>query len=160
MLPHPRARVNDETHKARDAGTDVRAICVINPGNPTGQCLSSENIGEIIRFAHRNRLVILADEVYQTNVYDSKLPFTSFKKVLMELGLEDVELFSFHSVSKGVVGECGRRGGYFECQGVDQGVMFVCGDVILNPILLLGICCTNLHLSLCVRRSVAKCLWT
>ena len=30
---------------------------------------------------------------------------------------EDVELISFNSVSKGMVGECGRRGGYFECTG-------------------------------------------
>ena len=26
----------------------------------------------------------------------------------------DVELFSYHSVSKGFLGECGRRGGYME----------------------------------------------
>ncbi len=29
----------------------------------------------------------------------------------------NVELISFNSVSKGMVGECGRRGGYFECTG-------------------------------------------
>ena len=26
----------------------------------------------------------------------------------------DVELFSYHSVSKGFLGECGRRGGFME----------------------------------------------
>lgn len=31
-----------------------------------------------------------------------------------------VELISFHSISKGMIGECGRRGGYFECVNVDQ----------------------------------------
>jgi aspartate/methionine/tyrosine aminotransferase len=108
--------------KARSEGVEVRALCVINPGNPTGQCLTSENIAEIIKFCQRERLVICADEVYQTNIY-TDVPFTSFKKVLMELGLKDVELFSFHSISKGMIGECGRRGGYFECEGVDQGVM-------------------------------------
>ena len=30
--------------KARENGTDVRALCVINPGNPTGQCLSESNM--------------------------------------------------------------------------------------------------------------------
>jgi aspartate/methionine/tyrosine aminotransferase len=35
----------------------------------------------------------------------------------------DVELISFHSISKGMVGECGRRGGYFECVNIDPEVM-------------------------------------
>lgn len=40
------------------------------------------------------------------------------------MGLEEkLELISFHSISKGVVGECGRRGGYFECSGIDRQVM-------------------------------------
>ena len=29
------------------------------------------------------------------------------------------ELFSFHSTSKGLMGECGLRGGYFEMCNVD-----------------------------------------
>lgn len=33
------------------------------------------------------------------------------------------ELFSFHSVSKGVVGECGMRGGYVECLNIDPDVI-------------------------------------
>jgi aspartate/methionine/tyrosine aminotransferase len=35
---------------------------------------------------------------------------------------DQVELVSFHSISKGVVGECGRRGGYFECVNLDPQV--------------------------------------
>jgi alanine transaminase len=35
---------------------------------------------------------------------------------------DNVELFSFHSVSKGMIGECGRRGGYFECTNIDPDV--------------------------------------
>jgi hypothetical protein len=31
-------------------------------------------------------------------------------------------LFSFHSVSKGVIGECGRRGGYVEVVNVNAEV--------------------------------------
>jgi alanine transaminase len=42
-----------------------RAIVVINPGNPTGQVLTRNNIEEIIMFAHREGLFIFADEVYQ-----------------------------------------------------------------------------------------------
>lgn len=35
---------------------------------------------------------------------------------------DNFELISFHSISKGMVGECGRRGGFFECVGIDPGV--------------------------------------
>lgn len=65
-------------------------------------------------------MVLLADEVYQTNTYMTEsLPFHSFKKVLRSMGspYDSLELFSFHSISKGMIGECGRRGGYFECTG-------------------------------------------
>ncbi|CAM0138256.1 alanine transaminase, variant 2 [Umbelopsis sp. WA50703] len=112
--------------QARANGTDVRALCIINPGNPTGQCLSEGNMREIIEFCYTNRIVLLADEVYQTNIYDPEArPFHSFKKVLMSMDQQfhDLELVSFHSISKGMIGECGRRGGYFECHGIDKDVM-------------------------------------
>lgn len=31
-----------------------------------------------------------------------------------------LELFSFHSTSKGLLGECGKRGGYMELHGIDK----------------------------------------
>ncbi len=53
------------------------------------------------------KLLLMADEVYQENVWNSKRPFISFKKVLRDLGdkAAGVEMISFHSVSKGFVGE-------------------------------------------------------
>ncbi|KAK1948044.1 Alanine aminotransferase 2 [Phytophthora citrophthora] len=109
--------------EARDAGKTVRAMAVINPGNPTGQCLSVENIEEIIKFCKKEDILILADEVYQENVYAEGKEFVSFKKVLRDMGKEydDVELISFHSTSKGFTGECGRRGGYMELVNIDDG---------------------------------------
>ncbi|KAL7754456.1 alanine transaminase [Sorochytrium milnesiophthora] len=112
--------------EARDKGIDVRALCIINPGNPTGNIMSRKNMEEVIDVCHKERLVLLADEVYQTNVYvPEERPWHSFKKVLHSMGkeYEGFELISFHSISKGMVGECGRRGGYFECTGIDQRVM-------------------------------------
>lgn len=112
--------------EARAKNIQPRALVLINPGNPTGQILSRENLQEIIRFCHRERLVILADEVYQDNIYyPEERPFWSVKRILMEMGPEfssQVELVSFHSTSKGLIGECGRRGGYFECHGLDEAV--------------------------------------
>jgi alanine transaminase len=42
-------------------GRDVKAIVVINPGNPTGSILSKETIKNVIEFAVKNRLVVIAD---------------------------------------------------------------------------------------------------
>ena len=40
---------------------------------------------QVIRFCYEERLVLLADEVYQTNTYQPELPFHSFKKVLASM---------------------------------------------------------------------------
>lgn len=109
--------------RAKAEGTEVRAIVVINPGNPTGASLSPEDIKSVLDIAAEEKLVVIADEVYQTNVFVGE--FTSFKKRLRQLQQEvpgkydNVELASLHSVSKGMVGECGHRGGYFELVGFD-----------------------------------------
>ncbi|XP_033117201.1 alanine aminotransferase 1-like [Anneissia japonica] len=101
-----------------------KCIVVINPGNPTGQVLSRENIENIIKFAAQEKLFIIADEVYQDNVYAKGCEYHSFKKVLTELGPDyaHMELASFHSTSKGYVGECGLRGGYCEAINLDPDV--------------------------------------
>lgn len=107
---------------ARKAGTNVRAIVVINPGNPTGAVLDAENIAMVIDFAREHNLSILADEVYQENVYRPGDKFVSFARMLHEKREKQVSLFSFHSVSKGFLGECGHRGGFFEYRNVPQDV--------------------------------------
>ena len=98
---------------ARAKGKNVRALAVINPGNPTGQVLTEENLREVVQFCQDEGIMLLADEVYQDNVYALGKKFTSFKKVVRDLGAT-VPVFSFHSISKGFYGECGRRGGYME----------------------------------------------
>uniref|UniRef100_A0AAY4E900 alanine transaminase n=1 Tax=Denticeps clupeoides TaxID=299321 RepID=A0AAY4E900_9TELE len=102
-----------------------RALCVINPGNPTGQVQSRQCIEDVIRFAAEENLFLMADEVYQDNVYAEGCQFHSFKKVLFEMGpkySEKVELASFHSTSKCYMGECGFRGGYMEVINLDPAV--------------------------------------
>lgn len=112
--------------KAKADGIDVRCIVIINPGNPTGASLSEPEIRAIVDFASQENLVIMADEVYQTNVFIGR--FYSFKKILRQMQQEkpgsydSVELASLHSISKGMVGECGHRGGYFELVGFNPDV--------------------------------------
>lgn len=108
---------------ARAKGIRVRAICVINPGNPTGAVLDEENVERVLAFAQARGLAVLADEVYQSNVYLPGDRFASFASALAKRGIRDVSLFSFHSVSKGYLGECGHRGGYVECRNVPDAVL-------------------------------------
>ncbi|XP_006903602.1 PREDICTED: alanine aminotransferase 1-like, partial [Elephantulus edwardii] len=118
------AELQRALHQARDRCCP-RALCVINPGNPTGQVQTRECIEAVIRFAFDERLFLLADEVYQDNVYAEGSQFHSFKKVLMEMGppySTQQELASFHSASKGYMGECGFRGGYVEVVNMDTAV--------------------------------------
>jgi aspartate/methionine/tyrosine aminotransferase len=109
--------------EAKRYGVKVKAICVINPGNPTGNLLDYDNIAMVIDFAKAHNLAILADEVYQENVYLQGDTFTSFAKVMAEKGEKDVSLFSFHSCSKGFLGECGQRGGYMEIRNIPEDVV-------------------------------------
>lgn len=107
-----RAELERAYEEGAKNGILARALVIINPGNPTGQCLPRENMQEIVDFCASKNLLLMADEVYQTNTYAS-VPFTSFKKVVAE-SKSNVPLVSFHSVSKGFLGECGQRGGFFE----------------------------------------------
>ncbi|KAJ7565779.1 hypothetical protein O6H91_02G074700 [Diphasiastrum complanatum] len=113
-----------QLQSARAEGIKVRALVVINPGNPTGQVLSEENQKQIIQFCKDECLLLLADEVYQENVYVETKKFFSFKKVSRSMGYgeKDLSLVSFQSVSKGYYGECGKRGGYMEVTGLDNDV--------------------------------------
>jgi len=122
--------IREALEKARAEGTDVRALVVINPGNPTGASLSGEDVRSVIELAAEEKLVLIADEVYQTNIFEGE--FHSFKKGLRDLQkseknkdgkFDDVFLASLHSTSKGMVGECGHRGGYFEMVGFDPEVV-------------------------------------
>ena len=109
------SELEESIGKAQRDGINVKAIVVINPGNPTGAILDKQSVKEVIDFAERHCLIIMADEVYQENLYGAE--FYSFAKAL---GDRNVPLFSFHSTSKGFYGECGHRGGYLEARNAPR----------------------------------------
>eukprot|EP00600_Ochromonadales_sp_CCMP1393_P004919 CAMPEP_0174969904 /NCGR_PEP_ID=MMETSP0004_2-20121128/9043_1 /TAXON_ID=420556 /ORGANISM="Ochromonas sp., Strain CCMP1393" /LENGTH=484 /DNA_ID=CAMNT_0016219489 /DNA_START=1436 /DNA_END=2890 /DNA_ORIENTATION=+ len=120
------AELQRSVDTARAKGITVRAFVFINPGNPTGQCLTAENLQELIRFCYDNRLVMCADEVYQENIYNPSRPFVSCRKVLHGMAepyRSGQELISFHTVSKGAYGECGLRGGYMELHNMEPAII-------------------------------------
>lgn len=133
------AELERSLHAARDKGINVRALVFINPGNPTGQCLTEDAIRDLIQFCYNNRLVICADEVYQENIYNTERPFISCRKVLgtmPEPYFSGTELVSFHTVSKGAYGECGLRGGYMELHNMDPLVideLYKVASINLSP---------------------------
>ncbi|KZT01607.1 PLP-dependent transferase [Laetiporus sulphureus 93-53] len=123
--------------RSEDAKSDVtpRALVVINPGNPTGALLDVPTMEALVRLCEEHSLVLLADEVYQENLHRRDAhPFHSFKQVVRRLG-SPIALVSFHSISKGVFGECGRRGGYFECCNIPADIR-----ALLYKMVSVGLC--------------------
>ncbi|KAH8833769.1 alanine aminotransferase [Flagelloscypha sp. PMI_526] len=108
--------------KAQKDGVSTKALVIINPGNPTGAVLDEQTQEDLVRLCEKHSLVLIADEVYQENIHRRETHhFTSFKKIVRRLE-SPIALFSLHSISKGVSGECGRRGGYFECTNIPEDV--------------------------------------
>lgn len=109
--------------QAKEKGVTPKALVVINPGNPTGALLNEETQEELVKLCEEHNLVLLADEVYQSNLHRrQEAPFTSFKKIVRKMN-SPIALVSYHSISKGVTGECGRRGGYFECTNFPEEIV-------------------------------------
>jgi len=109
--------------EGRRRGVNVRALVVVNPGNPTGQVMDPASLRDTVEFCRTHGLVLIADEVYQENVWRRDAKFTSFKRVVAEVrAASEVQLASLHSVSKGFFGECGRRGGFVELSNFSRDV--------------------------------------
>uniref|UniRef100_A0A7S2IR88 Aminotransferase class I/classII large domain-containing protein n=1 Tax=Zooxanthella nutricula TaxID=1333877 RepID=A0A7S2IR88_9DINO len=141
-------RIQQALDEAKASGITPRAIVFINPGNPTSQCLDRGQLQNLIQFAYTNRLLIMADEVYQDNIY-GRLPFVSCYEVLSKMGApyaDHQELVSFHSVSKGAAGECGLRGAYFHLTNFDADVkanLYKVVSISLSPAVpgMVGLAC-------------------
>ncbi|XP_052317729.1 alanine aminotransferase 2-like [Oncorhynchus keta] len=129
-----------ELHRALTASRGhcrPRALYISNPGIPTGHVQSRKSIEWVIQFAAEERLFLLVNEVYQDCVYGEGMEFMSYKRVLFEMGQqysEMVELASFHSISNGIIGECGLCAGYMELVNVDPAVMVFAETLLCTDI--------------------------
>ena len=129
------ASIEKAIEKAHQDGIVAKALVIINPGNPTGALLTEEDQVQLVKLCEKHSLVLLADEVYQNNLHQRAThPFTSFKKIVAQLK-SPVPLVSYHSISKGVSGECGRRGGYFECTNFPDEIL-----AIIYKMVSVGLC--------------------
>ncbi|KAL3196495.1 hypothetical protein MRX96_045203 [Rhipicephalus microplus] len=77
------------------------------PGGAIGTVLTRKQLQDIIVFAHKNHLIILADEIFEFNTYDSNFPFHSVRKVMNTMSdlFSRTALISFNSISKGITVE-------------------------------------------------------
>lgn len=75
-------------------GAHTRGIVVINPNNPTGAVYSEALLRALAEHAHRHRLVLFADEIYDRITYDGAVhvPLASLN--------QDVLCITFNGLSK------------------------------------------------------------
>ncbi|XP_047262263.1 alanine aminotransferase 2, mitochondrial-like isoform X1 [Capsicum annuum] len=78
-------KLENQLKTAKSKGINIRALFVINLGNPTRQVLVEANQREIVELCKKEGLVLLGDEVYQENVYVPEKQFHSFKKVVCSI---------------------------------------------------------------------------
>jgi len=57
----------------------ARALCIINPNNPTGEVFNSKNLKQLIDIAAEHDMYIICDEIYDKLVFDRE--FTGIGKV-------------------------------------------------------------------------------
>jgi alanine transaminase len=113
--------IQSQIDKHRATGAKVKALCVINPGNPVGNVMSRAAMEEVVKLCAKNQVLLMADEVYQDNIYAPGKEFVSFRQVIHESKAQ-VQVMSFHSISKGYFGECGIRGGVMHMENIDNEV--------------------------------------
>ena len=83
----------------------TKAIFLCNPGNPTGQLYSREELAELMILVKKYDLFLIVDEVYREFCYDGE-----FTSVLSFEGMEN-HVIVIDSISK-VFSSCGARVGY------------------------------------------------
>ncbi len=118
----------------------TKAILVINPNNPTGAVYSHDTLVEIADIARQNRLVLLADEIYDRLVMDG-LRCESLGAIA-----PDVPCVTFNGLSKSHI-ICGFRCGWMVFSGpkgeldeVKNGVMKLasmrlCGNALTQLVI-------------------------
>ncbi|MBF6025333.1 aminotransferase class I/II-fold pyridoxal phosphate-dependent enzyme [Lysobacter niastensis] len=100
----------DPDEIAQLVSSRTRAIVLINPNNPTGAAYPRELIEKIVAIAARHKLLLMADEIYDSILYDG----AQFTPVAPIAG--DLPCLSFGGLSK-VHRACGWRVGWAVLSG-------------------------------------------
>jgi len=89
----------------------TRAICIINPNNPTGALYPRKTLEEITNLAAQHKLIVISDEIYDMMTYDETQFSPSFAK--------DVPMILFNGISK-IYLSPGWRIGWIMIRDVDE----------------------------------------
>ncbi|HET8941883.1 MAG TPA: aminotransferase class I/II-fold pyridoxal phosphate-dependent enzyme [Rudaea sp.] len=108
--PAQRGHLPDPDEIEALIGPRTRALVVINPNNPTGAVYPRELLQALVEVAHRHRLVLLSDEIYDGIVYDG----AQFVPLAALAG--DVACVTFGGLSK-MYRACGWRVGWISMSG-------------------------------------------
>lgn len=71
----------DNSRRPRATGC-VRALVLVNPHNPLGECYSPQTLREIMRFCGRERIHFVSDEIYALSSYDNPRSGAKFTSAL------------------------------------------------------------------------------
>ena len=95
-----------DVDRLRAAITDrIRALLLINPGNPTGVVYTMEELQEIAALAESHDLLVISDEAYERFVYDSNVHIS-----IASLPGMDRRTLTLHSFTKCYGLRAGRIG--------------------------------------------------
>ena len=72
----------------------TRAICLINPNNPTGALYSREALLQVIEVARKHNLPVFSDEIYDKLIFDGKEHISTASLA------DDVGFITFNGLSK------------------------------------------------------------
>lgn len=86
-------------------GENTKAIFLCNPGNPTGQLYTREELEALVEVVKKNDIYLIVDEVYREFCYDRE--FTS----VLQFDKISEHVIVIDSISK-VFSSCGARVGY------------------------------------------------
>lgn len=86
--------------KALDEYTEIKAIFLINPNNPTGQYFSTDELEKIARLAIERDLIVIVDEVFHKLVFDTENKFVSMASIEIDGKSMFNRTITLRSVSK------------------------------------------------------------
>eukprot|EP01069_Polyplicarium_translucidae_P011136 Polyplicarium_translucidae@DN3563_c0_g1_i1.p1 len=113
--------------------TDVIYFC--SPNNPTGEVATREQLAALVRFARKNRSVIIYDSAYSAFISDSE----KFPRSIFEIeGSEDVAIET-SSLSK----SCGFTGVRLGWVGCPKALRFDCGRLVHTDLARIWGTCLN-----------------
>ncbi|XP_063838621.1 tyrosine aminotransferase-like [Ostrinia nubilalis] len=130
LLPEQKWKVDLESLQ-KQIDDKTAAIVVINPSNPCGSVYSEEHLLEILDIASRNRVPIIADEIYEHFV------FSGHKYTAMSALSKDVPILTCSGLTKRFLVPGWRMGwlivhdrNYIFGKEIRQGLRNLCGRLL------------------------------